>query len=215
MWVRNVGNSRLAWSGDNGRTWEWSAWKFSVSFGCPTFLNFGKGYEGARDGYVYVYSHDGDSAYAPADRFVLARVPRGAVRNREAYEFFGGTDAGGNPIWTVDIGGRRGVFHHPGKSFRSSVSFHAKSKRYLWVQTQVVHGKDPRVAGGIGIFDAPEPWGPWTTVYFAEHWDVAPGETSGFPTKWMSDDGRTLYLVFSGEDSFSVRKATIAFEEIR
>jgi hypothetical protein len=59
------------------------------------------------------------------------------------------------------------------------------------------------------VFDAPEPWGPWTTVYFNNEWDVGPGETSSFPTKWMSDDGLTLHLVFSGDDFFSVRQARL------
>ena len=48
--------------------------KFTTSFGCPTFLNFGKNYAGARDDFVYVYSHDSDSAYTAADRMVLGRV---------------------------------------------------------------------------------------------------------------------------------------------
>ena len=39
-------------------------------------------------------------------------------------------------------------------------------------------------------------------------WDVGPGETSCLPVKWMSADGRTVHLVFSGEDCFSVRRAT-------
>jgi hypothetical protein len=69
MWARNAGNSQLAWSGDNGKTWTWSDWKFTTSFGFPTFLNFGKHYSGARDGYVYVYSQT--QAYEPADRMVL------------------------------------------------------------------------------------------------------------------------------------------------
>src|SRR5262249_33279202 len=56
---------------------------------------------------------------------------------------------------------------------------------------------------------APEPWGPWTTVYQADPWDVAPGESCSFPTKWMNPDGTTLYLVFSGGDAFSVRRATL------
>jgi hypothetical protein len=68
---------------------------------------------------------------------------------------------------------------------------------------------DARFAGGLGIYDAPEPWGPWTTVYFTEQWDVGPGETSSIPTKWMSGDGREFYLVFSGDDHFSLRKARI------
>jgi len=213
MWVRNLGNARLAWSANHGRTWEWSSWRLRPGFGCPTFLNFGRDYAGARDGFVYVYSHDADNAYLPADRMVLARVPKDAIARREAYEFFAGLNADGSPRWTQDIGRREGVFRNPRKSFRSSVTYHAKSKRYLWTQTVPIAGEDPRFAGGIGIFDAPEPWGPWTTVYFAERWDVGPGETSGFPAKWISDDGRTLYLVFSGMDSFSVRRATLTFRE--
>ena len=67
---------------------------------------------------------------------------------------------------------------------------------------------DMRTAGGLGIFDAAEPWGPWTTVYYSESWDVGPGETSSLPTKWMSGDGRRCHLVFSGDDCFSVRAVT-------
>jgi hypothetical protein len=75
---------------------------------------------------------------------------------------------------------------------------------------QTLPGRDARFSGGFGIYDAPQPWGPWTTVYYTEQWDVGPGDTCSFPTKWMSEDGKTAYLVFSGEDSFSVRKATFA-----
>ena len=115
MWVRNFGNSQLAWSNDNGATWSWSDWKFTTSFGCPTFLNFGKNYEGARDGYVYVYSPDNDNAYLPADRMVLARVPKGGITNRDAYEFFNGLDGNGNPLWTSDIAQRQGCLHSHGQ----------------------------------------------------------------------------------------------------
>jgi hypothetical protein len=59
------------------------------------------------------------------------------------------------------------------------------------------------------VYDAPEPWGPWTTAYFTEDWDVGPGETASFPTKCMSANGRTMHLVFSGNDCFSVRRAEV------
>jgi hypothetical protein len=88
LWARNVNNSQLAWSTDHGSTWAWSDWKFTNSFGCPGFLNFGPNYAGARDGFVYVYSHDSDSAYTAADGMVLARVPKARIRERSAYEFF-------------------------------------------------------------------------------------------------------------------------------
>ena len=80
----------------------------------------------------------------------------------------------------------------------------------MWCQT--LPG-DARFRGGFGVYDAPEPWGPWTTVFFAEDWDVGPGETSSLPTKWMSADGKTVHLVFSGDDSFSVRRADLMLAE--
>jgi hypothetical protein len=41
-------------------------------------------------------------------------------------------------------------------------------------------------------------------VFYTEAWDVGPGETSSFPTKWMRADGKTLYLVFSCVEAFSI-----------
>jgi CubicO group peptidase (beta-lactamase class C family) len=205
LWVRNTGNAQLAWSADHGRTWNWGDWKFTTSFGCPTFLNFGPNYAGARDDYVYVYSHDSDSAYAVADRFVLVRVPKDRLREQGAYEFFKGRGPDGNPVWTRDVQERAAVLTHPGKCYRCTVSYNARLKRYLLCQA----GADRKVGAGFGVFDAPEPWGPWTTVCYASAWDVDPGETCSFPTKWMSPDGKTLYLVFSGGDCFAVRRAIL------
>jgi CubicO group peptidase (beta-lactamase class C family) len=208
LWVRNAANSELAWSHDRGATWTWSEWKFTSGFGAPTFLNFGRNYAGARDGFVYAYSHDADSAYTPADRMVLARVPKNMIHVRAAYEFFKGLDSTEQPIWTKSIEQRGAVFTHAGRCYRSGISYNAGLRRYLWSQT--LPGEDARFQGGFGIYDAPEPWGPWTTAYYTERWDVGPGETSSFPTKWMSADGTSLYLVFSGDDSLSVRKATLS-----
>jgi hypothetical protein len=86
--------------------------------------------------------------------------------------------------------------------------------RYLWWHQipQPAGAKDrgdTRFTGGFAVYDVPEPWGPWTTALFTEQWDVGPGEHGDFPAKWMSQDGRTLHLVFSGDDCFSIRKATI------
>jgi len=205
LWMRNAGNSQLAWSRDRGVTWTRANWKFTDGFGAPTFLNFGRNYAGARDRFVYVYSHDANDAYTPADRMVLARVPIERIRDRRAYVFFKGMD-GNQPGWTAAIAERGAVFTHPARCYRSAITYNAGLRRYLWSQT--LPGADARFQGGFGIYDAPEPWGPWTTVYFTERWDVGPGESSSFPTKWMSADGTTLHLVFSGDDSFSVRRAT-------
>ncbi|MGH9719271.1 MAG: hypothetical protein ACRD8O_03605 [Bryobacteraceae bacterium] len=87
------------------------------------------------------------------------------------------------------------------------MTYNAGLKRYLLCAPIPVG--DTRFGGGFGIYDAPEPWGPWTTVFFARKWDTGPGERCSLPAKWMSGDGRTAWLVFSGEDHFPVRKAML------
>ena len=203
LWVRNAGNAQLAWSRDRGQTWSWSDWTFTTSFGAPTFLNFGCNYAGARDDLVYVYSHDSDSAYQPADRMVLARASS-RIRDRQAYEFFKGSTGG------VNRSGRRRLKNavrssrHP----RGVTDLVSAKRRGCAVTSDADAARRRALRGEDSVYDAPEPWGP-TTVFFTERWDVGPGETSSFPTKWMSADGRTMHLVFSGDDAFSVRKATI------
>lgn len=201
MWVRNTGNATLAWSADHGQTWQWG-FTFDPSFGSPTFLNFGRNYAGAPDDYVYTYSQDGPSAYETYDSVVLARVPKSHLRERDAYEFFvkQGTDR--TPIWSKDITQRGPALANPAHCQRVDASYNAALRRYL-LTIAYGHGK------GWGLFDAPHPWGPWTTAYSTPDWGQ--GETHGYrlPTKWISDDGRTMWLVFSGtktNDAFCVRR---------
>jgi len=209
IWIRNSGNSQLAQSRDHGLTWTFADWKWTESFGSPSFLNFGRNYAGARDEFVYVYSVDGDSAYTPGDRMILARAPKDRLMERDAYRFFAGLDASGEPVWSEKFEERTGVFDHPGRCYRQGITWNAGLKRYLWVQIlpESTDSRGPRFQGGMGIYDAPEPWGPWTTVFFTNNWDVGPGDTGSFPTKWISEDGETAYFVSSGDDCFSVRKA--------
>ena len=209
---KNGGEARLAWSQDRARTWTFADWKFS-EFGLMGFVNFGRGYEGARDNFVYAYSHDGLRADTPADRFILMRAPKDQLTQRAAWEFFVGINGDKQPLWTNNIAGRGAVFRHHGACQRSAMTYDAALRRYLWWQhipqpPGHPDGGDTRFEGGFAIYDAPEPWGPWTTAFFTTKWDVGPGEHGDFPAKWMKPDGRTAWLVFSGDDCFSVREAT-------
>jgi CubicO group peptidase (beta-lactamase class C family) len=201
MWVRNTGNATLAWSADHGRRWAWG-FKFEESFGCPTFLNFGRNDEGARDAYVYVYSQDSAGAYEAAGSAVLARVPKGRIREKGAYEYFVQREGNGRGAWTNRLRERGAVFTNPGHTARLDAVYDAGLKRYLLL---VSYGQGK----GWGLYEAPEPWGPWKTAFSTSDWGL--GGTHGYrlPTKWMSADGRSGWLVFSGtrpNDAFCVRR---------
>jgi hypothetical protein len=71
-------------------------------------------------------------------------------------------------------------------------------------------------SGGWGIFDAPEPWGPWTTAFHTDYWGL--GGTHGYrlPAKWIGPDAKDMTLIFSGVklpdktyDAFCVRRMTL------
>jgi glycerophosphoryl diester phosphodiesterase len=214
------GQAQLAWSRDHAQTWTFADWKFA-ELGLLGFVNFGRNYAGARDEFVYAYSHDGPRADTPADRFVLLRAPKDRLTQREAWEFFMRVDDAGEPVWTRDFLQRGAVFQHAEACLRSAITYCAPLKRYLWWQhlpqpPGVTNDRgDTRFKGGFGVYDAPQPWGPWTTAFFTTEWDVGPGEHADFPAKWMSEDGKTLHLVFSGEDSFSVRQARLKLHDTR
>jgi hypothetical protein len=210
---QNGASAQLAWSRDHAHTWTFADWHFA-EFGLVGFVNFGRDYAGARDEFVYCYSHDGPRADTPSDRFVLFRAPKDRLTERAAWEFFEAMNERGQPAWTTDIHKRGAIFTNPDSCLRSAMTYNAGLARYLWWQ-QIPQPKghpdrgDTRFEGGFAVYDAPEPWGPWTTAYFTPRWDVGPGEHADFPARWMSDGGRTLFLVFSGDDCFSVRRAVV------
>jgi hypothetical protein len=204
MLCRNANNTQFAYSSDHMKTWTWS-WKFTNKFGFATFLNFGQDNSGARDDYVYIYGSDAESAYDIYSHILLARVPKGSIKAQSAYEYFSGTPA--NPAWSSSLSSARPVFTFANKGTRFSASYNAGIGRYMLNQ---VHSKlDSRFSGGFGIYDAPEPWGPFTTAFFVESWDMGPGECNCIPTKWLSSDGRSGYLVSSTDDAFTTRGFTI------
>ena len=89
------------------------------------------------------------------------------------------------------------------------VIYNAGINRYILTTT---HGPWSDGMRRLGVFDAPEPWGPWTTVQYNENWGAYTGYSLGYyiPTKtpnWLSFDGKTMHLIFSGKgifDSFNL-----------
>jgi hypothetical protein len=214
--------AKIGRSADHGQSWTFregafrsDSWDFAEpdgAFSDLTFLNFGKDYAGARDRFVYIYSQDerrdaGGTIRDVTGSVALFRVPKERIMEQAAYEYFAGLDQAGNPRWTSDIKRRAPVFENPGAVGSSvRVDYNPGLRRYLLATFT-------RWDGSWGLYDAPEPWGPWTTVAVYDCWiDDTPKFGFTFPQKWMSADGKTMWMVFSGTkvyDSFNAVKGTL------
>jgi hypothetical protein len=211
LWVMREGQyfkeAKLRWSANRGATWTKADWSFAnlnSAFSVPTLLNFGKDYAGARDGYVYLYAPGEkslSSLFNSADVIDLARVPKAQITNRNAYEFFSGLDGSGNATWTANINQRQPVLSDPGQvHWTIGVSYSPGLDRYfLFNNSRANPSQNSSVSTDLDIYEAVEPWGPWTLVKSFPNWNNI-GYTFSYylAPKWISPDGRDFTLVFSG-----------------
>ncbi|MGH9326031.1 MAG: DUF4185 domain-containing protein [Terriglobia bacterium] len=209
---------RLAWSRDLGATWTLSRWKLEETPGqmklAGQFLNYGRNNNGARDQYVYQYTIVANDPKATYLIRVLPQDLQKDPRTSGEYEYY----AGPGPKWTADHSKARPVFVDP----NGRQIMHVVYDRGLRLYIACAQGYG---VGAMGLFDAPEPWGPWTTIAYYNNWGhFGRREALGvdFPTKWISLDGKTLWAVFSGGrlkptddmlDGFNLVKLTLTLRE--
>jgi hypothetical protein len=210
VWVRNYGpngtQARLKYSDDFTRrsnsTWTWANMTLP-QFGYPVFVQ-GK----PSEYYAYFIAHDNNSAYVPADRFVLMRVPLSKLATQAKPEYFSGDPA--HPLWSSSYQARKAIFTADGKCYRSGISYNRFRDRYYWWQ----NNGNSLVTNSFEVWSGSSLRGPWTRIFYTRKWDMNPGERGEFPAHWMGrqpiGEPGTLYLVFSGHDRLNIRKATIA-----
>jgi len=204
--------TRVLKSTDHGKSWMKSDWRFTKQdelYG-GTLCNFGRDYADARDEYVYSYFPRGTKwAINKPGKVDLARVHKTRIIDRDAYEFFAGFDGQGTPKWTVDVAARRAVFEDPNGVRTASVSFNRGLGRYLLTTEHT-----QPATGNLAIFDAPEPWGPWTTVAYYENWHNLKGTISFyFSSKWFSEDGKQFTMVFTDRDHWATVQGRFTVNE--
>lgn len=210
--VTSYNETRLLRSTNKGATWTKSAWDFTDVDNrliMPTILQFGQDNAGARDNYIYHYfiekqgSPSNLEVHKPG-RVSLARIHRDNINNITSssninnYEFVTALDNQGNPTWG-SANNRIPIFNDAnGVGWNLSVSYNFGTGRYI-LMTE--HSKSS--AGNLGIFDAPNPWGPWTTVAYYSNWRNTNNTFFwNISQKWSS--GNNFVLVYSGiEDNDS------------
>jgi hypothetical protein len=192
----------LAWSLDLGRSWQLAPWSSATDLGSS--LQFGQNYAGAFDPeHIYLYYQrevTADSTHVYLRRVrsdQLTADPSGS----DHFEYFSGLDPAGGAHWSMTEADAEAVFFDRNSSAGTfapaSVVYDAPLGRYLLA---VWHGT---ATGQIGFFEGQNPWGPWATMGYYDDWggfNETAGEATGLslPSKWISSDGRTLWVVFSG-----------------
>ncbi len=199
-------------STNRSATWRSTGVKFTqesfpdddYGFYCPVFLQYGQDYAGSRDDFVYIYAPEiqqNRTLYPQVPGEVsLMRVPRDKVNVRSAYEFFAGLDGDGEPLWSFDGNDRQPVFSDPENGVTQHVAavYNPGLDRYILTTEHNGHAE-----GNIAIYDGPTPWGPWTTVHFADSFGRFETLDNGFmwvfPSKWLSEDGEEFVMIYTGK----------------
>ena len=187
--------TRLAISRDRGRTWD---------------LGADRGFPGVPDGFrvrAIAQAAPGEHVYVyfgrnRASDLYLARAPRAGIERLDAYEWFAGEER-----WTTDFDEKQPAFHDPaGYIWHVGVTYVELLGRYLLTKPhfapdddrEVLNAADSRVAS-FGLFEAPTPWGPWKTIHYEDDFLDDKVKFSYFiPAPWVSGDGRSFWLAFSG-----------------
>lgn len=218
---------------DYGKTWNREATRvhfFTGRLSSCHFLQFGRGYQGARDEFVYAYSpaaEDGNSYWENGDFILLGRVRRDRILTRDSWEFYTGLNGKNEPVWSKHDGSAVPVFRYDKMTSENHVSYNKGIGRYIMgnygfvdddVNPRPNHqGVWPECANRsqLTLYEAPEPWGPWSLFYQDDNWGTYGDYQPNFPPKWMSDDGRTMYMVSAGtwdDYNFTVQKLTVKIE---
>ena len=166
-------------------------------FGGPAFINFGKNNENARDEYVYAVSGD---QWDNGSNVRLGRVPNNKIANRGYWEFLCAFDKDGNPVWDRDLDLSIPIISIHRFVGLPEMVYLSGIKRYLFLTWHLKKDFNPDEGTDLLILESPQPWGPFSFVYYEEFWqgkEFTP-YCPRIPLKWMDDGHRSGYLQFSG-----------------
>jgi len=199
------------WSTDLGKTWtqtprtpdkplfgEKGLKGEPVKIGAPHFVDFGKNMEHSPDGKAYLVAHGasdgtnrrfGYNSWITGDAIYLIRVTPSIenMNDPSKYEFFDGQG------WTKDFSKIKPIAAWRDTMGCVTMTYNAPLKKFLMCVTD---GVTTGAAMNTYILESDQISGPWKLVTFLRKFGEQ-GYFANFPSKFISADGRTLWLSYS------------------
>jgi len=207
------------YSRDYGRTWkdcphtpakplfgETGLNGYPVKIGSPHFVDFGKNMQYSPDGKAYMVAHGADTgdvkwrffndSWITGDQVYLLRVTPviEMINDISKWEFYAGTDGKGNPQWSKDFREIRPLLEWNDNMGCVTITYNAPLKKYIMCITD---GGNTCARMNTYILESSQLTGGWKLVTYMKNF----GEQAyfvNFPSKFISEDGRTAWMVYSG-----------------
>lgn len=206
-------------SKDFGKTWddtphtpakplfgETGMWGHPVKIGSPHFVDFGRDMEHSPDGKAYLVGHGAEVndakprfanlSWISGDQIYLLRVKPSpeTINDRSQYEFFAGHDGKSEPVWISDFKQIQPLIDWNNNCGCVTVTYNAPLKKYLMCVTD---GWPTCARMNSYILEADRITGPWKMVVYMKDFGEQ-GYFLNIPSKFIRDDGRTVWLCYSG-----------------
>jgi len=179
---------------------------YPVKIGSPHFVDFGKNMQYSPDGKAYMVAHGADindpkprfwnDSWITGDQIYLLRVIPSIENMNDAskWEFYAGKDTQGKAVWTNDFAQIKPLLEWNNNMGCVTVSYNAPLKKYFMCVTD---GGNTCSKMNTYILESDSLTGEWKIVTYMKDF----GEQAYFvniPTKFISKDGETMWLLYSG-----------------
>ena len=190
----------IAYSSDHGKTWSVAGNAFPAPLGNLTFVDGGGPGGAYPDGYMYAI---GTEREFNASRLILGRVQTGPanVTDPTRWQWYAGSSPGAGgasvPQWSSSVAAAVPVLGWANHMTYPQMAYDPGLHRYLLTFTYSYSSNVPAVWKGgaqLVIAESANPWGPFSFVAASREFGPSNGYGAGFPSQWMSRDGRTLWL---------------------
>ncbi len=188
---------------------ETGKYGYPVKIGAPHFVDFGKNMEHSPDGKAYLVAHGADindpkwrfwnASWITGDQVYLIRVTPSIENMNDAskYEFYGGKNENGEPIWTNDFKKIKPLLEWNNNMGCVTITYNAPLKKYLMCVTD---GGNTVSKMNTYILESDRIDGDWKIISYLKDF----GEQAYFvniPTKFISKNGKQMWLLYSGNFS--------------